>query len=173
MGDIGIQVTVETPDGTEVLRLARPDLLDMDAINEKYDEWQELGEQAKKGVTPKGMFKDINDFLAKYAPALCYSHRIAVVDGTRTGETPGGLPNADFYIVTSRDVELTPELIRRRLDMVALMAMFTGIMESVGSVGEAVKEGAAETDSFLGQDKSPSIFGRGGAPGGTDEPPPE
>ncbi len=160
MGDIGIQVTVETPNGEEVIRLARPDLLDMDAINEKYEEWQALSSKLEEGETPSGFFKDINDFLVKYAPALCYTHVIAPLDG---GEVP---KDADFYIVASADVKLTPDVIRKRLDVVALMAMFMGIMESVASIGTAVKEGADEAEPFRG----PSVRGRGGPPGGADEP---
>lgn len=160
MADFGIEIAVETPGGRTVLRLARPDLLDMDAINEKNEEWRGLIEKVKEGETPPGFFRDINDLLARYVPSLCYTHKIGVI------EDGGDLPDADFFLVVGRDVKLTREIVAKRLDIVALMDMFLGIMESVASVSTAVEAETASKAPFRG----PSVLERGGPSGGADKP---
>lgn len=159
---VTIEVEVETPNGKETIRLARPDLLDMDEINARQEEWQKLTKKAKEGITPPGLFKDINEFLSRYVPALSLTHTIGVIDG-------GEIPEADFYIVTSREVKLTPAIVTKRLDAVALMAMFTGIMKSTAAIGTAVEEGADLSAEFRG----PPVRGRGGAPGKARKPTPK
>lgn len=133
---LGTPVRLERDGRTIELRFADPDLLTLDEIAKEQERWNEAKDATPEERAKSGFLRTVNDFVAKYAAALCTTHTIGVIeDGIRRPE------QADFYI--SKTVGM-----RSDLSAGEEMQIFTTILGNLDKVAKGLEEWSVRADTF-------------------------